>query len=98
MPPLARGIAGAAAVCLALHAAAFTLPRLFVGPGGGLEDSAAAALTFIVCEGVAALLSISLLVRTIRSRSALPGPHLLAGILPAVATVFAGWYISRAIW
>lgn len=97
MAASARGIYAGAAVSLALLAAAMILPRWFAGAGGGLEDSTAAALSFVACATGGVLLALSLIVRTVFRFTALPWPARLAGFAPSIAAGAIVAYVWRAL-
>ena len=73
------------------------LPRWLAGAGGGLEDSTAAALSFIACAAAGVLFALSLLVRTIFRFTALPWPARLAGLAPSIAAGAIVAYVWRAL-
>ena len=97
MPQEAKGFYSASIICLVLIGAAFTVPRLFAGPAGGLEDAAGAALTFIAFGAAGGLLSVSLFVRTIMGSGRLPWPAIAAGLLPAAFAAAGALYVWRAL-
>jgi hypothetical protein len=67
---------------LLLLAAAFLLPRLAAGNESGLAGGATAALVFLACLGVAAVVGVVLLVIALAHRSTLPTGAKVAGFLP----------------
>jgi hypothetical protein len=91
--PIYRG----AVVAGALLVLAVTVPRWFAGPGGGLEDAAGAALSFIAFGTAGALLALSLFVRTVIRFRTLPWPARLAGLTPSVGAAMIATYVWRAL-
>jgi hypothetical protein len=75
-----------AAGCALLLALAFVLPR-FVETGEGLAGATGAVLVFLAILVVACIVSVFLMVRTLRAYSDLPVTARIAGILPGVLLV-----------
>lgn len=84
-----------AATCVLLLALTFVLPRL-VDTGEGLAAATGAVMVFLAILAVACILSVFLLLRTLRAYADLPSAARIIGILPGVLLVaglivLVGW-------
>jgi hypothetical protein len=93
----AAGIYRGAAIAGGSLLAAMIVPRWFAGAGGGLEDAAGAAITFIVFATAGCVLSLTLFIRTVRGLGALPWPARLAGVAPLVGAAAMVRYVWAAL-
>ena len=72
------------AVCITLTVASFIVPRFVPNPEGGFAGAASAILVLLVMLAMTLLVSIYLLVITIKKFSDLSTPARTAGIAPGV--------------
>ena len=82
-----RRIYRLSAICALLTALAFVVPRFVSSQEGGLASAANAILVFLGMLLVAAVVSLYLLVLTLRAYRDLPWPPRLVGVAPALILV-----------
>jgi hypothetical protein len=75
------------AICVAITALAFIVPRFVPNQEGGFASAANAILVFLGMLLVAAVVSLYLLVLTVRAYRDLPWPARVAGMAPGVILV-----------
>lgn len=77
--------------------ASILLPRILPRGEGGLAAGATAAMIFLLIGAVAALVSVILLVQTIRRFRALTPGERLAGVIPFVVTCTGFTYLMTLL-
>ena len=81
------------AVFALLVLAAILLPKVTAGNEQGMAGAATAALTFLVCGGLAALVAICLFIVTLMERRSMPKRVMILGLIPFPLCIVGGLFL-----